>query len=137
MRISCASDPLFPINANDSQKAVFMVHHEFNLKTGILFVTPEGPLEKSAFASIVQSVDGYIAREGQLKALMITKKSFPGWKDFAAFTSHFRFVSGHEKHIARIAVLSDKMASRVLPEIAKHFVHPVLKHFALVGMKRR
>ena len=45
------------------------------------------------------------------------------------YTSHFRFVSGHEKHIARIAVLSDKMASKVLPEIAKHFVHPVLKHF--------
>ena len=26
---------------------VFMVHHEFNLKTGILFVTPEGTLEKA------------------------------------------------------------------------------------------
>ena len=68
---------------------------------------------------------------------MITKKAFPGWKDFAAFTAHFRFVSGHEMHIARIAVLSDKMASRVLPEIAKHLVHPVLEHFALVEMKRR
>ena len=103
-----------------------MVHHEFNLKTGILFVTPKGPLEKSVFSSIVQSVDGYRAREGQLKGLMITKKSFPGWKDFAAFTSHFRFVSDREKHIACLAVLSDTMASRVLPEIAKHLVHPVL-----------
>lgn len=93
-----------------------MVHHEFNLKTVILFVTSEGPLEKSAFISIVQLVDRYIAREGQLKGLMITMKSFLGWKDFAAFTSHFRFVSGHKKHIARIAVLSDKMVSRLLPD---------------------
>ena len=108
-----------------------MLHHEFHPETGILILSPEGPLERSDFESVAQSVDGYIAREGQLKGLMISAKAFPGWKNFAAFIAHLRFVGGHEKHIARIAVVSDSHALTLMPEIASHFLHAELKHFPL------
>jgi hypothetical protein len=108
-----------------------MLHHEFHPETGILILSPEGPLERSDFEAVARSVDGYIAQKGQLKGLMIFARAFPGWKDFAAFITHLRFVGGHEKRIARVAVVSDSPALTLMPEIASHFLHPDLQHFPL------
>jgi len=69
-----------------------MIHFELLRNRGILVVTPQGPLEKTDFDLVGQEVDPFIAAKGKLTGLMIYAKSFPGWKNFEALLSHFKFV---------------------------------------------
>jgi tRNA U38,U39,U40 pseudouridine synthase TruA len=78
---------------------------------------------------LAREVDPYIQEKGSLNGLMIHAKSFPGWHDFAALVSHFRFVKDHHQRIAKIAAVTDNGFLAILPSIAKHFVHADIRHF--------
>jgi SpoIIAA-like len=106
-----------------------MIHEQLLRDQGILIVTPQGPLEKSDFERLAAEVDPYIEAKGGLRGLMIQAKAFPGWSDFGALVSHLRFVRNHERHITRIAAVSDSAILSILPLIAAHFVHAEVKHF--------
>jgi len=106
-----------------------MISHEFLRDRGILIVTPEGPLEKADFEVIGREVDPYIEAQGQLNGLLISAKSFPGWKDFAALVSHLRFVKNHHQKIQKVAAVTDSGFLSILPHIANHFVAAEVKHF--------
>ena len=64
-----------------------MIQHELRRDTGILIVTPQGPLEQKDFEMLAREVDSYIEEKGGLTGLMVHAKSFPGWQDFAALVS--------------------------------------------------
>lgn len=106
-----------------------MIQHELRRDTGILIITPQGPLEKKDFEMLAREVDPYIQEKGRLNGLMIQAKSFPGWHDFAALVSHFKFVKNHHQHIAKIAAVTDSGFLSILPSIAKHFVRADVRHF--------
>jgi tRNA U38,U39,U40 pseudouridine synthase TruA len=106
-----------------------MIQHELRHDTGILIVTPQGPLEKSDFEMLAREVDPYIEEKGGLNGLMIQAKSFPGWHDFAALVSHFNFVKDHHQRIAKVAAVTDNGFLAILPSIAKHFVQAEVRHF--------
>jgi len=106
-----------------------MISHELLRDRGILIVTPEGPLEKADFEAIGREVDPYIEAQGQLNGLLISAKSFPGWKDFAALVSHLRFVKNHHQKIQKVAAVTDSGFLSILPHIANHFVAAEVKHF--------
>ena len=106
-----------------------MIQHELRRDTGILIVTPQGPLEKSDFEMLAREVDPYIKENGGLNGLMIHAKSFPGWHDFAAMVTHFNFVKNHHQRIAKVAAVTDSGFLAILPSIAKHFVHADVRHF--------
>ena len=106
-----------------------MIAHELRRDTGILIVTPQGPLEKSDFEMLAREVDPYIEEKGGLRGLMIQAKSFPGWHDFAALVTHFKFVKDHHRRIARVAAVTDSGFLAILPSIAKHFVQAEVRHF--------
>ena len=106
-----------------------MIQHELQRDTGILIITPQGPLEQKDFEMLAHEVDPYIEEKGKLNGLMIHAKSFSGWNDFAALVSHFKFVKNHHQHIAKIAAVTDSGFLSILPSIAKHFVRADVRHF--------
>src|SRR5690242_20238131 len=99
-----------------------MMQFELLPAQGILVLTPDGPLEKSDFERIAKEVDPFITSHGALNGVLIRTESFPGWDDFSALVSHFRFVADHHRKIRRIAVVSDGELLKILPRIAEHFV---------------
>jgi hypothetical protein len=103
--------------------------HDLLQFDGILVVKPEGPLAASDFEGLAAEVDPYIAKRGDLRGLLIEAASFPGWENFGAFLSHFRFVRDHHRHIAKVAVVSDSTFLAVAPRFADHFVSAEVRHF--------
>jgi hypothetical protein len=106
-----------------------MIHPELLRDQGILIITPEGPLQESDFVSLAKLVDPFIESEGELHGLLIHTKSFPGWKDFGAMLSHFKFVKNHHQHIAKVAAVTDSGFLTIMPSIVSHFIHAEVRHF--------
>lgn len=106
-----------------------MLKSELLKDKGILIVTPEGPLAGSDFESLAKTVDPYIKEKGGLKGLMVYTESFPGWKDFSSLISHLRFVADHERHIAKVAAVTDSGFLSIMPSMVDHFVQAEVRHF--------
>ena len=106
-----------------------MLKHELVSDKGVLIVRPEGPLSATDFSALTTDTDAYIATHGTLKGLMICAKAFPGWDNFDAAISHFKFVRDHHRLIAKVAVVTDSEVLSLLPVFASHFVKANVKHF--------
>jgi hypothetical protein len=106
-----------------------VIRHEFLREQGILILKPEGPLRAEDFTALAGVVDPYLEEKGELKGLMVEATSFPGWDDFAALTSHLRFVRDHHRRIRRIALVTDSKAFAVAPKIASQFVSAEIRTF--------
>lgn len=76
-----------------------------------------------------KDVDLYIEANAGLNGLMIYTESFPGWEDFAALISHFRFVKDHHRKIKKVALVTDSKLASLAEHIAGHFVSAEIKHF--------
>lgn len=85
---------------------------------GVLILEPQGELEVGDFERLSAEMDPYISEAGGLRGLMIVAEHFPGWDDFAAFTTHMRFVKDHHKKIRKIAFVTDDRLLSVLPRIS-------------------
>jgi hypothetical protein len=114
-----------------SQWSPAMIHFELLGDQNILSITPEGALEKADFERVAREIDPIIASKGKLAGIMISIRSFPGWQNFEALTSHLKFIADHQRNIERIAVLTDSGFLKLMPGIAGLFVHPTLRHFDL------
>jgi hypothetical protein len=98
---------------------------------GVLVMQPHGELEAADFERLSARVDPYLAEAGVLGGVMIVAEHFPGWDDFAALTSHLRFVREHHRKIRRVAlVTSDRLVSTV-PRFASHFVDAEVRSFPM------
>ena len=106
-----------------------MLEFELNENDGILVVMPSGPLAAADFERLTRAVDPYIEQKGMLRGLMICAESFPGWSDFAALISHFKFVRDHHRKIARVAAVTDSGFLSIAPRVASHFVKAEVRHF--------
>lgn len=62
--------------------------------------------------------------------MIVKTKSFPGWQSFGGALSHFRFVRGHHKKIASVAIVTDSMFGNCAEKVADHFISAEIKHFA-------
>jgi len=108
-----------------------MLNHELRQDVGMLVLHPEGPLEAADFTTLANEVDAYLERHGTLRAVLIRAKSFPGWKDFGALLAHLKFLKEHLHRIEKVAVVADGVIATLMPNIAQHFVHAQVQHFAL------
>ena len=106
-----------------------MIKHELLADDGIVVVTPEGRLEADDFKQLAAVVDPYIEQHGKLNGLMIYVESFPGWSDFEALLTHFRFVKEHHRQIGKVALVTDSKAAVFAETLAKHFVSAEIRHF--------
>jgi len=96
----------------------------------IAILEPDGPLSKSDFESATRIIDPYIEDNGQLNGLIIHTESFPGWKSFAALSSHLKFVREHHKKVTHVALSTDSVVGNFAEVIASHFVNAEIKLFS-------
>jgi hypothetical protein len=106
-----------------------MIEHILDREHSMLHVKPHGPLEKTDFEKLAETVDPFINETGGLAGLIIETPKFPGWKDFAAMVKHFKFVRDHHKKIKKVAVVTDSALGDAAEHIAAHFVSAKIKHF--------
>lgn len=106
-----------------------MLTYDLDRTRGLLVLRPQGALSADDFKALTRTVDAYLDEQGKLEGLMIEAESFPGWEDFSALLSHFRFVRDHHRRIRRIAVVSDSTFLSVAPKFASHFVGSEVKTF--------
>lgn len=106
-----------------------MIKFELLINEGVLIVTPEGPLTSDDFKELAAVADPYIEQHGKLNGLMIYTESFPGWEDFEAMVSHFRFVKDHHRNLAKVALVTNSKIASIAETMAKHFVSAEIKHY--------
>lgn len=106
-----------------------MIGFSLDTDLGILYVRPTAALTSDDFRQLSAAVDPWIAENGKLNALIIEPEAFPGWNDFGAMVSHFKFVHDHHRKIRKIAVVTDSEAGDIAEKIAAHFVAAQIRHF--------
>lgn len=98
---------------------------------GVLVLQPQGELEAADFERLSAEADPYIDRAGGLKGLMIIAEHFPGWDDFAALTSHIRFVREHHRKIRRVAFVTADRVLSMVPRFSSRFVDAEVRAFPM------
>jgi hypothetical protein len=106
-----------------------MIDYDLDTARSILLVRPESRLDKDDFVELAKAVDPQIEATGDLAGVIIDAPSFPGWADFGSMVSHFRFVRDHQKHVKKVAVVTDSALGDVAEHLTSHFVSAEIKHF--------
>lgn len=106
-----------------------MIEHDLDKATSILVVRPESALDKNDFVEMAKAIDPQIEANGDLAGLIIDAPAFPGWDSFGAMVTHFRFVRDHQKHVKKVAVVTDSHLGDVVEHLASHFVSAQIRHF--------
>lgn len=113
-----------------------MIDFHLDPKTAVLTLHPESALKKSDFEELAAAVDPQIEEHGDLKGLILDVGRFPGWDSFGALVTHIRFVRSHEKHVKKIAVVTDSHIGDVAEHLTSHFVAAEVKHFPAGEMEQ-
>jgi hypothetical protein len=106
-----------------------MIDYDLDTARSILLVRPKARLDKDDFVEIAKAVDPQIEATGDLAGVIIDAPSFPGWADFGSMVKHFRFVRDHQKHVKKVAVVTDSALGDVAEHLTSHFVSAEIKHF--------
>ncbi|MGB8388730.1 STAS/SEC14 domain-containing protein [Mycobacterium sp.] len=106
-----------------------MIEYDLDTEHSILEVRPKAALDKNDFVELAKAVDPQIEAKGDLAGLILNAPSFPGWDSFGAMVTHFRFVRDHQKHIKKIAVVTDSHLGDVAEHLTSHFVSAEIRHF--------
>ncbi|HUH67983.1 MAG TPA: STAS/SEC14 domain-containing protein [Mycobacterium sp.] len=106
-----------------------MIEYDLDTERSILEVRPKSALDKNDFVELAKAVDPQIEAHGDLAGLIISAPSFPGWDSFGAMVTHFRFVRDHQKHLKKLAVVTDSHLADVAEHLGSHFVSAEIRHF--------
>lgn len=106
-----------------------MIDYHLDPATAVLTLQPKSALQKSDFEALGKAVDPQIEEHGDLKGLILDVDKFPGWDSFGALVTHIRFVRNHEKHVKKIAVVTDSHLGDVAEHLASHFISAEIRHF--------
>ncbi len=106
-----------------------MIDVDLDTAHSIVVVRPHSRFDKDDFAKLAATVDPQIEATGDLAGVIIDAPSFPGWEDFGSMVSHFRFVRDHQKHVKKVAVVTDSAMGDLAEHLASHFVSAQIKHF--------
>lgn len=106
-----------------------MIEFTLDTENSILFVTPISSLEESDFLELAKTADPFIEKTGNLNTLIIDAPKFPGWENFSAVIAHFKFIRDHQKHIKKVALVTDSAMAHVAENLVTHFISAKIKHF--------
>jgi hypothetical protein len=106
-----------------------MIDYDVDTAHSVVLVRPRSRLDTDDFVELAKAVDLQIEANGDLTGVIIDAPSFPGWEDFGSMVSHFRFVRDHQKHVKRVAVVTDSALGNVAEHLASHFVSAEIKQF--------
>lgn len=103
---------------------------------GVMYFKPLGEITSEDFEYLGMLMDPYIKREKDLKGLIIDTSSFRGYEDFEAFITHFKFVMGHQKHIKKLAILTDSDLVTLAEKIGSIFINAEVKRFEVADKEK-
>jgi hypothetical protein len=106
-----------------------MINVTLDRERSLLIVRPESSLEKRDFLELAAIADPWIAETGSLAGLVIDAPAFPGWDSLGAMATHFRFIRDHQRHIRRVALVTNSAIGDVAEKLAAHFVTAEIRHF--------
>jgi hypothetical protein len=106
-----------------------MIDYDLDAAHSIVVVRPQSRLDKDDFVKLAKAVDPQIEATGDLAGVIIDAPSFPGWESFGSMVSHFQFVRDHQRHVKKVAVVTDSPLGDVAEHLASHFVSAEIKHF--------
>lgn len=106
-----------------------MIDFEFDATQSVIVIRPQSRLQARDFDTLANAVDPQIEAAGSLAGIIIDAPTFPGWDDFAALIRHFRFVRDHQKHVKKIAVVTDSPIGDLAEHLASHFISAQIRHF--------
>jgi hypothetical protein len=106
-----------------------MIEYDLDKANSILLVRPESALDKSDFVELAKAIDPQIEAGGDLAGLIINAPAFPGWDSFGAMVTHFRFVRDHQKHVKKIAVVTDSHLGDFAEHLVSHFISAKIRQF--------
>lgn len=106
-----------------------MIDYQLDTANSILRVTPESSLDKKDFAELAKVVDPELKAGRDLAGLIIDAPRFPGWDSFGAMVTHIRFVHDHQKHVKKIAVVTDSHLGDFAEHLASHFITAEIRPF--------
>ena len=107
-----------------------MIEHHWLQNHTVLEIVPRWPLTSVDFDSLAAQIDPVITEHGSLSGLLINAEDFAGWENFSALVSHFVFVRNHQRHIHKIAVVSDQPLLGFMPRLVDHFIRAEVRPFA-------
>ena len=107
-----------------------MIGYDLDKAHSILLVRPESALDKSDFVELAKAIDPQIEAGGDLAGLIINAPAFPGWDSFGAMVTHFRFVRDHQKHVKKIAVVTDSHLGDFAEHLVSHFISAKIRQFS-------
>ncbi|MGO9382066.1 MAG: STAS/SEC14 domain-containing protein [Mycobacterium sp.] len=106
-----------------------MIEYDLDSEHSILEVRPKSSLDKNDFVELAKAVDPHIEADGDLAGVIVNAPSFPGWDSFGAMVTHFRFVRDHQKHVKKVAVVTDSHIGDVAEHLGSHFLSAKIQHF--------
>lgn len=113
-----------------------MIDYQLDTDHSILRVRPESSLDKQDFVELAKVVDPHIAAGNDLAGLIIDAPHFPGWDSFGALVSHVRFVRDHQKHVKKIAIVTDSPLGDVAEHLVSHFITAEIRPFPADQIKQ-
>ena len=105
------------------------IDHKLDEDKGVLNIEITGVISSLNMEVLSHTVDSYLDRKGELNALVIHAKYFPGWENLGSMISHISFVKNHHKKIKKVALVVDGSLIKVVQKVAKQFVKAKVKHF--------
>lgn len=106
-----------------------MIDCQWDQTHSILQVRPQSPLATDDFAELARAVDPQIEAQGDLAGLIIDAPRFPGWENFGALVKHIRFVHDHQRHVKKIAIVTDSPIGDFAQHLGSHFVSAQIHEF--------
>src|SRR5262245_51470164 len=106
-----------------------MIDHSLDASHSILHVRPRSALQREDFADLARTIDPYVEASGRLAGIIVETPSFPGWDSFGAAAAHFRFVRDHQRHIEKVAIVTDGVLGNFAETLAPYFVSPTVRRF--------
>ena len=99
----------------------------------VLVLEPKGELIAADFERLAKEIDPFLEEVGGLNGLLVVADKFPGWDDFAAFSSHMKFVREHQARIKRVGMVTSDRVLSAVPRFSSHFLDAEVKTFPTSG----
>ena len=106
-----------------------MIDIKLDKNEGITVLEPHGRLSEDDFKLVALIIDPYIEKEGRINGIILYSKDFPGWDSFGGFLKHIKFIKGHHKKLARVAIVTDSKLINAGEHIVQHFVSAEVEKF--------
>jgi len=106
-----------------------MLTYRIEEEEGIVLIELSGAITRADLEALTRDVDGYLARKGAIRGLIVHTRSFPRWQDLSSFLKDMRFVLAHQSRILRVASVTNSPLLMLVHGIMRHLFSAEIRHF--------